>query len=149
MEYEIKSAFENITLLFWAKVKNKACLPQLLSPFVSLVRFRVIRSHLGVIKKSVVFQVRKRERLADPDDDMSHKKLDKFFPNPPDCHKNIRLLKTLTENFHAGFNNLNLENKRACFLVQRERTEFLDTRSRYLLATYGFFGFFLPWLRQK
>ena len=49
MEYEINNAFEVIILLFWAKVKNKACLPQLLSPFVSFVLLRAIRTHLGVI----------------------------------------------------------------------------------------------------
>ena len=63
MQYEINNALE-IILLFGAKVKNKACIPQLLSHFVSLERLRTIRSHLGVIRKSVVLQVRKRERLA-------------------------------------------------------------------------------------
>ena len=65
MEYEIKNALiEIIMLLFLAKVKNKACLPQLLSPFVLLVHLRTIRSHLGVIRKSVVLLIRKWERLA-------------------------------------------------------------------------------------
>ena len=80
MEYEINNTLKIIILLFWVRVKTKACLPQLLIPFVSFVRLRAIRSDLKVIRKSVVLQVRKRERLAGPDD-MSHKKLDKFSPN--------------------------------------------------------------------
>ena len=80
MEYEINNAFELLYFYFQAKVRNKACLPQLLSAFVSLVRLRTIRSQLGEIRKSVVLQVRKKERLAGPDDDTSHKMLDKLSP---------------------------------------------------------------------
>ena len=64
-QLEINNAFEIIILLYWVKVKNKAFLPQLLSPFISLVRLRAIRSYLEVSIKSAVLQVRKRDRLSE------------------------------------------------------------------------------------
>ena len=56
MEYEISNTLKIIIiiLLFGAKVKNKACLLQLLSHFGPLVSLRALRSHLGVTGKSAV-----------------------------------------------------------------------------------------------
>ena len=49
---------------------------------------------------------------------------------------------TITGNFHLGSNNLNSENRRARFLVERERAGFAHNRSRHVLATKVYFIFF-------
>ena len=48
------------------------------------------------------------------------------------------LINTLTRNFHLGSKNLSSKKRKARFLVERERTEFLDDRSCHALATNSF-----------
>ena len=54
MSHEINNTFEIIVLLFWANVQNKAWLPQLLSPFASLVQLKGIKSYLDVVVPNFV-----------------------------------------------------------------------------------------------